>query len=199
MCTLVVEGTRLSLAVGFYQKTAKVGNQLVDLLGLRLPPCLDLCIQRVGSLYGLPPVEALGRNSHGRGEVHRQVYLDAVGSQDIGYLLHLVEVDGRKHLRRGVHVVEHRTVDADTGIGTGVGLDEFGVDGLGFPQVAVPSGLRVFQGPEDTESGITALNAAVEVVPMVQDPVFEERLLCLSSDNGHRAVLAPQQGEGAIK
>ena len=60
MRALIVERTWLSLAVGLYQKSSKVRYLLIYLLGLSLPPCLNLWVQRVGSLQHLSLVETLG-------------------------------------------------------------------------------------------------------------------------------------------
>ena len=92
MGTVIVEGTWLSLGIGFHQKSAEVGNQRVDLLGLGLPPGFHLRVQRVGGFQGFPSVESLGGNGHGRGEVHRQIDLDTIGSQDIRIGLYLINI-----------------------------------------------------------------------------------------------------------
>ena len=172
MRAVIIEGAGLAFRIGLHQETAEVGNQLIDLLGLRLPPSLHLFVQRISRLHGLTTVESLGGNRHRRGEVYRQVDLDAIGAQDICYLLYLIKIEGRKHLGRRIYIVEHGTVDTDRGVGTCIFPDERHVDGFGLPLVAVPSRLRVFQRPEDAASGIAALYRTVQIVPMVQQTEF---------------------------
>ena len=65
MCTLIVEGTRLSFGIGLDEETTEVRNQLIDLLGLSLPPALDLFVQWVSGLHGFIVIESLGRDGHG--------------------------------------------------------------------------------------------------------------------------------------
>ena len=99
---------------------------------------------------------------------------------DIGEAkFNLFNISEGKHLRRGVHIVEYGAVDADGGIGCGILLDERCIDGLiGILHedlVAVkgfPTGLTL---PEDAQSGIAALDGAIEVVPVVEDAELEIR------------------------
>ena len=190
MGTLIVEGTRLPLAIGFHQESAEVRNLLIDFLGLRLPPGFHLSIHGVGGLQRLTSVDTFGTNRHRRAEVDGEVHLDTVGAQDVGNILYLIYINGSEHLRRSIDVVQHRTVDAYRGVGTGVVLDQFAVDWLGLPLVWRAPGLRVLQGPEDAQSGIAAFNRAIKVIPVVQDAQFVERL--------RGASLAAQQGVGAV-
>ena len=112
---MVVARTGLSLAIGLDQETAEVGNELVDLLRLALPPTGYRGVERVGR-RGLA-------ECHGCGEVDAQEDADAIGAQQVGYLAHLLQIGRGQHLGRGVDVVEHGTVDADGGVGAGVILD----------------------------------------------------------------------------
>ena len=104
MRAVIVARTGLSLTVGFDQKAAEVGNELVYFLCLTLPPLSYRTIQGVGSL-GVT-------QSHRGGEVDAEEDLDAIGTQDIGYLLHLFQIGCGEHFRRSIDIVQHGTVDA---------------------------------------------------------------------------------------
>ena len=123
MSSLIVERTRLALAVGLHQKASEVWNQRVDLLGLGFPPCFHLCVQRISRLDGLAAIESLGWDGHRRGKVHRQIDPDTIGSQDVGNLFYLVDIGCRQHLWRGVDIIENGAVDAYRSVGTGVFLN----------------------------------------------------------------------------
>ena len=99
MGTLVVEGTGLTLGVGFHQETTEVRNLSVYLLGLSLPPRLYLLVQRVSRLQWLTTVDTLGRNRHRRTKVDGEIDLDAVRSQNGSDLLHLINIGSREHHR----------------------------------------------------------------------------------------------------
>ena len=107
--TVVVARTRLPFRVGLHEEAAEVRYHSIDLFCLRLPPFLNLRVERVG---GLQVAE-----NHGRGEVYRQIGLDAIFAQYVGNHLHLIYIFSGKHLRRGVDIVEYRTVDAYRGVG----------------------------------------------------------------------------------
>ena len=185
MCALVVERTWLALAVGFHQEASEVGYQCINLLCLRLPPSLNLGVQGVGGLDRPAAVESFSGDSHWGGEVNRQIDLDAVRTENIGNLLYLIKIYSAEHLWRGVHIVQHRTIDANGGVSAGIFLDQTGIYGLRLVTVKVP---------ENTESGIAAFYAAIKVVPMVQNPIFEEWFLdnsCLLTPVS--CLLSPQQ------
>ena len=151
MTTLVVARARLSLAVGLDKKTTKVRDELVDLLGLLLPPLSHRLVQRVSRL-GL-------FQCHGCGEVDRQIHLDMVRAQDVGNLLHLLEIRSCQHLGRRIDIVQHCAIDTYRGIGTSIFLNQFRVES---------GNLTVLCLPKDALASIATLNTAVEVVPMVQ-------------------------------
>ena len=171
MRALIVEWSRLSLRVGFYQESAKVGNLCVNLFSLSFPPGFYLGIQWVGSLYGFAAIESLGRNAHRRGKVYRQIYLDTIGAQNIGILLYLINIYSRQHLGRGIYIIQYRTIDTDRGIGAGVFLNQFSIDrctGILYEEGApMKFSFASFSFPENAQSSITALDGAVQVVPVV--------------------------------
>ena len=175
MRALVIARARLSLAVRLHQETTEVWNELIDFLGLLLPPLSHTLVQRVSRL-GIA-------QRHWRSEVDRQVHLDMIRAQNVGYLLHLLQIRSRQHLGRRVDVVQYRTVNTDRGVSASVLLNELSIESYK---------LVVFCFPEDTLARITTLNASVEVVPMVQQAqvVHGVRL--------HIHVTA-QQGVGAIE
>ena len=82
MRATVVERARLSLAVGFHEEAAEVGNEPVDFVGLALPPPLHTLVERVGCGQ---LAQCLRRT-----EVHREIDADAVGTQHVGHGLHLI-------------------------------------------------------------------------------------------------------------
>ena len=172
MCAMVVERTGLALRVGLYKESTKVGNESVNLLGLSLPPSLNLWVQRVGCLKSLSLVETLGGDRHRRSEVDREIDLDAIRAHDVGILLNLVEIHRGQHLWRCVDIVEHCAVDADRGIGASVFLNQINVDRLIRildEDGVTATGLTAFLAlPEDRKSGISALDSAVEVIPVIQ-------------------------------
>ena len=90
MRAVVVARTGLSLAVGLDQEASKVRYQFVYFLGLLFPPLGYRLVQRVSRL-GVA-------QCHGCGEVDAEVNLDAIGSQDVGYLPDLFEIGCGQHL-----------------------------------------------------------------------------------------------------
>ena len=160
MCAVVVARTRLSFRIGFYEETAKVRDGSIYLFCLLLPPLLNLLIQWVGSL-GVA-------QSHRRSEVDAKVYPDAIRTQDVGNDLHLINIFCSHHLWRCIHIVEHAAVDAQRGVGTGVGdktVMQTLADAAAF---AVLSEFDFFPF-EDTLSGIATFDAAIEIIPMVEN------------------------------
>ena len=159
MRTVVVARTGLSFTIGFYQKTAKIGNQLIDFTGLALPPARHTGVFRV---CGLGITEC-----HRGGEIDGEEDADTIRTQDVGYLLHLTQILLREHLGRCIDIIEHRTVDTDGGIGTCIVADEL---------------LVQVKPLEDAVAGIAAFDTAVEIIPMVEQTQLKEGLLCLVID-----------------
>ena len=140
---------RLTLGVGLHEEAAEVGDHLVDLLHLVLPPTDDLGVERIGCLQTA--------YLDGRGEVDGEIDADAVGTQLVGNGLRLLQTLCGEGFGLGVDVVEHGAVDADRRIGAGVDLEPFRI------------GIE-----EDALSRKTALDGAIGVVPVVQDAEFVE-------------------------
>jgi len=177
MGAAIVEGAGLTLAVGLHEEAAEVGDELVDLLGLPLPPPLHPLVKRVGG----------GKVAKGlrRAEVHRQIDTQAPGAQLVGYHLHTVKIGGGEHLRRGIHIVQHRAVDADGGAGPGILCDEVGIEG----EVIVP---------KDAVARIATLNATIGVVPVVEHAQPETGML-LYGRNRLSRLLKAKQVKGSIE
>ena len=114
MCAMIVTGTGLPFRVRLHQEAAEVGDEGINLTHLLLPPCLYAGIERVGSLQSA--------QAHRRSEVHRQIDLHSVGTEDVGEHLHLLQVVCRQHLGRSIHVVQHGSVDTHRRICPGVCL-----------------------------------------------------------------------------
>ena len=157
MCTVEVARTGLSFGIGFYQEATEVRDGAVDLFDFLLPPGDDIFVQRIGC--GKPA------QLHGGGKVDREIHLDAVRTEYVCQSLYLFQIFGGKDFRRSIYIVQHRCIDSDGGIGTGIS----------FISVGERAG-QFFPVPERF-AGITALNAAVEVVPMVENTEVIGRIL----------------------
>ena len=160
MCAVVIARTRLSFRISFYQESAKVWNGSINLLCFLLPPLLYLFVQWICSL-GIA-------QCHRRSKVNTEIHSDAVRTQDVGDDFHLINVFSSHHLWRCIHIVEHAAVDAQRGVGTGVGdktVVQTLTDAAAF---AVLSEFDFFPF-EDTLSGIATFDAAIEIVPMVEN------------------------------
>ena len=170
MRTAEVARAGLTLAVGLDQKAAEVGDATVDVVHLVLPPVLDGGFERVGGL-------GCGQ-CHGRREVDREPDADAVGTEQVGVHRGRVEIGIGQDLRRGVHVVQNRPVDA-------YGLVPLAV---GFYGQCVNPATR----PEEAAAGVATFHGAVQVVPMVQHTERLDRLWLGGSTGGH----VQRKGEG---
>ena len=92
----------------------------------------------------------------------------------ISYLFHLINIFGREHLWRCVHVVEHRTVDAYRRVGTAIFREPlFQCRTHQTFLMSISSHLKILPC-------IAALHAAVGIVPMVEQTQRELRII------GHR-------------
>ena len=112
---------------------------------------------------------------HRCGEIDGEVDADAIGSQDIRYLLHLAQVLLREHLRRRIDIIQHRAVDTDGRIGTGIVTYQLFVE---------------VEPLEDTLPCIAPLDRPVQVIPVVQQSQFEFRTLCPVDDRHVRGLQA---------
>ena len=160
MSAVVVARTRLSFRIGFYQESAKIWDGSIYLLCLLLPPLLNLLIQWVGSL-GVA-------QSHRRSEVDAEVYPDAIRTQDVGNDLHLINIFSCHHLWRCIHIVEHASVDAQRGVGAGIGNETVVQTLADAAAFAVLSEFDFFPF-EDALTGIATFDAAIQIIPMVKD------------------------------
>ena len=157
MCTVEVARTGLSFGIGFHQEAAEVRDGAVDLFDFLLPPGDDIFVQRIGC--GKPA------QLHGGGKVDREIHLDAVRTEYVCQSLYLFQIFGGKDFRRSIYIVQYRCIDSDGGIGTGIS----------FVSVGERAG-QFFPVPERF-AGITALDAAVEVVPMIENTQVIGRIL----------------------
>ena len=167
--------TRFALGVGLHKEAAKVGNQLVDLVHLILPPTDDISIERIGSLQST--------NLDGRCEIDGEVDTDAIGAQLVGNGLRFRKTLGSQGLGLGIHIIEHGAIDADRRAGARVHF-------------------HMFRGgvQKDTLASKAALDGAVRIVPMVQDTqVVGWRFLDTEVVAGLTHLLEAQQVVGAIE
>ena len=152
VCAPKIHRTGESLAIGFYEESAKIRYQSIDFVHFLLPPIYNVLVQGVGSLQSA--------ESRRRGEVDGEIHLNIIRTQTVGDSLDVFQHFGRQHLRVGVHIVNDSAVDAHRGIGAGVGLD-------------VGAEVDFSISKPNRASGISALHAAVGIVPMVEDADLE--------------------------
>ena len=145
MCAMIVARSGLSFTIGFHQETAEVGDDTVDFLCLSLPPLTHTLVFWISG--------ACIAKCHWCGEIDREIDANAVRAQQIGNLSDLVEVFTRQHLRRSVDIVEHRTIDADRGIGACILMKQCFIE---------------VEPLEDTLSCIATFDASVKIVPVVE-------------------------------
>ena len=108
MIAAVVLRAGLPFGIRFDEKPAEIRNELVDLVGLGLPPRDDAGIERIGGLQATEP--------HRRGEVRRQIHAQPVRPPQIGQRCDFGQVLGRQDEHVGVDAVDDRAVDADRGV-----------------------------------------------------------------------------------
>ena len=157
MCTVEVARAGLSFGIGFHQEATEVGDGTIYLFGFLLPPGDDIFVQRIGC--GKPA------QLHGGGKVDREIYLDAIRTEYVCQSLYLFQIFSGKDFGGSIYIVQYRCVDSDGGIGTSVC----------FVSVGECAG-QFFPVPERF-AGITALDAAVEVVPMIENTQVIGRIL----------------------
>ena len=176
MSAVVVAGTWLSFGVRLYEETAEVGDDRVNLLNLVLPPLRHGRVKRVSRFKAA--------KNHRCGEVDGQIGLYSVGTEDIRYGFHLIYIYSGEHLRRRVHIVKHRTVDTYGGVGTGI----FGDVGTQRRRALITRlakrgtsrrtllALGNLVPKPYTISGISPLNASVEIIPVIKYSDVESRV-----------------------
>ena len=160
MCAVVVARTRLSFRIGFYQESAKVWNGSINLLCFLLPPLLYLFIQWVCSL-GIA-------QCHRRSKVDAEINSDAVRTQNVGDDFHLINIFCSHHLWRCVYIVQYASVDSERCVGTSIG-DETVVKTLADAATLTVFAEFDFFPFEDALAGIATFDAAIEIIPMVED------------------------------
>ncbi len=121
------------------------------------PPRADRGIERIGGLQA-PDLDR-------RAEPRRQVHADAVRAEDAGEGGGLGDVLRGEARGVGVDVREHRAVDAERRVGARV----VGVAGRRVVRQRVPVPQRAAR--------VAALHGAIQVVPVIEDPVAEAREL----------------------
>ena len=184
MCTVEVARAGLSFGIGFHQEATEVGDGAIDLFGFLLPPGDDIFVQRIGC--GKPA------QLHGGGKVDREIYLDAIRTEYVCQSLYLFQIFSGKDFRGSIYIVQYRCIDSDGGIGTGISFISVGERaGQFFP---VPKRF----------AGITALDAAVEVVPMIENTqvigrIFRYFLVCFRRLSEVLHFLQTDQVIGSIK
>ena len=171
MRTTIVERTRLPLAVGFHKETAEIGNSFIEFVGLPFPPALHPFVERIGC--GKLPKRLR------RGEVHRQIDTDSIGTQHVGNGLYLIDIRACEDRRRRVYIVQHGSIDTHRGTSLGI--------------VEHTSRIKpvVFHTPEDALPGITTLDATVKIVPMIQYAQLKVRV--------RLSLLTTQQGIATVE
>ena len=153
---------------------------LINLVGLRAPPRRHLRVERVGGLQSA--------EFDGRGEARREVDAHAVRAEGVGDGRGLAQVLGAQAFRVGVDVVERRAVDADRRVGARV-VAQARIDFAG-QRVPVPQ----------RTSRVAALDAAVEVVPVVEHAKLKPRLLAhVQITDGLKRLHQPQEVERAVE
>ncbi len=152
---VVVLGAGLPLAVRLHEEAAEVGDPRVDLVRLVAPPLCDGGIE--GIRGGQVPQQL------GGGEVRGQVRADAIGAERVREGGRLLDIGRAQRFRIRVDAVDHAPVDADRGVRTGVVLD-----------ARVHAAGQLVPLPE-RRPGISALDRAVEVVPVIQDAALDVR------------------------
>src|ERR1041385_2582 len=99
MSAIVRSWTRLSFAVCFDEEATEVWDQLVNLIGLLLPPFDHCRIERIGSRQ----LTQFNR----RGKTWREVDANSVGPKDVGDCSKLVEILCCEELGTGVDIIQY--------------------------------------------------------------------------------------------
>ncbi len=147
----VFRGADAALGISLDDEAGEVGDGLVDLIDLRPPPVGDLGVKRIESGE---VADYLGAR-----EINREGHADTPGTEGVGDARELADHLRIERVQIGVDVVDGSAVEADGSKETSV----FGDTGEVGADVAVVV--------ENAAAGVTALDAAVEVVPLV-DPAY---------------------------
>jgi len=138
----------LPFGIGFYEEPSKIRDEAVNFLRLVPPPLPYPCIQRIGCVE--PADLHRGRKPGG------QVNLNVIRPEHIGQGLYFFQIREGKDFGIRIDIGEGSTINANRGIGPGI------VD------ISLVYILRQGMPVPDGEPRIAALNASVEVVPVVQ-------------------------------
>ena len=148
VATPIVLRAGLPFAVRLDEEAAEIGNGGVKLVGLRLPPCPDLRVERIGTFEPAVILRRAEPNGH--------VETNAVRSPRIGQPLVFGDVPRFEHEGAGIDVVDHHAIDTERGIGTSI-IDHSLVEPLGqMPPV------------ENRAPGIAALDMPIRIVPVIE-------------------------------
>ena len=152
-----VAWTGLSFTVCLHKETSEIRYKSVDFASFVFPPANDLFVKWVGCMQLAEYNRA--------GKVDGKIYPYSIRAEGVCQRLYLFQICRRKNLGRSIYIVQYSTVDTDGGIGTGIS----------FVSVGERAG-QFFPVPERF-AGITALDTAVEVVPMVENTQVIGRIL----------------------
>src|SRR5882757_2446021 len=145
-----IEGrAETAFGIGFDDEAAEVGNGRVNSVGFLAPPIRDSGIERIEC------VEA--SNGFGTGKINGNRKLNTPWTKDVGDTDELREVIVPQKPGIGVYVVDGAAVDTDRSEETGVSSRAG----------QIRADVAVFE--EDGTTGVTAFDAAIEIVPLI-DP-----------------------------
>src|SRR5579863_7584831 len=152
--TAVTGRAQAAFRVSLHDDAAEVRDHAIDLVDLGLPP---------GGYERIERIERIEAADHFRtAQVHRDRELDAPRTEGIGNSSNLRDEGVVENLRSCVDVVDRASIDAD-------GSEQSRVR-TGTSQVVANFAL----GEEDRASAVAALDASVEVVPLI-DPADGSR------------------------
>ena len=180
MGALIILRAGLALAVRLHQEAAEIGDRLVDFVGLGLPPGGNRRVERIGAFQAI--------QFHRRSPFDRQIDLDAIGAEQVGQRRRLGDIGRGQAVRLGIHIVEHRAVDAQRRVGAGI--------------VGIARPLIIGQAPPipDRLAGIAALHRAIQIVPMVEQAQADARRAAHIDPVERRAGAGKAQpGIGAVQ
>ena len=140
-------GPEAALGIGLHDEAAEIRDVPVNLVHLLAPPLGDPRIQRIKRVE---PADDFGA-----AEIDGQRKLHAPGTEHIGDAADLRDETVFENAGGGVHVIDRASVDADRGQQASV------LAGAG--QIAADVSI----GEEDGRAAVSALDAAVEIVPLV--------------------------------
>ncbi len=138
-----------AFGIGLQNEAAEIGDGAVDFIGSRFPPRGDARVERIERIEAAHALRTA--------EVDREGDAHAPGTHRVGDAGDVGNQIGPEQLRVGVDVVDGAAVDAERGQQAGV------IAGAG----KIGAGAHVV--PENGTSAVSALDGAVEIVPLI-DP-----------------------------